>query len=85
MAISKLGDINPKYFNYFETYYDKMVNEDGTVNRYDMSTYNIDMIRPATSLLPLYKPTGKKKKKKKKRSSFSPVFRIHCVVLSFSL
>ncbi len=64
MAIAKLGDVDSKYFNYFETYYDKMVNEDGSVKRYDMQKYNIDMIRPATSLLPLYKATGKEKYKK---------------------
>ncbi len=64
MAINKLGDVNPKYSDYMEAYIDQMVEENGTVPRYSMEKYNIDLINPAKNLIILYKKTGEEKYEK---------------------
>lgn len=64
MAIDKLGDKDPKYAKYMSDYMDAMVEEDGTVKRYDMEKYNIDLINPARNLLILYERDGTEKYKK---------------------
>ncbi|WP_321285600.1 glycoside hydrolase family 88 protein [uncultured Sunxiuqinia sp.] len=64
MAINKLGDVDPKYSDYMEAYIDQMVEENGTVPRYSMEKYNIDLINPAKNLIILYKKTGEEKYEK---------------------
>ncbi|WP_159520286.1 glycoside hydrolase family 88/105 protein [Sunxiuqinia indica] len=64
MAINKLGDKDPKYSDYMEAYIDQMVEKDGTIPRYSMEKYNIDLINPAKNLIILYKKTGEEKYKK---------------------
>lgn len=60
-AIDKLGDIDPKYSEYMETFIDYFVQEDGSVKHYKTEEYNIDRINPAKNLITLYKRTGEKK------------------------
>lgn len=60
-AIDKLGDIDPKYSEYMETFIDYFVQEDGSVKHYKPEEYNIDRINPAKNLITLYKRTGEKK------------------------
>ena len=60
-AIDKLGDVDPKYSRYMETYVDYFVREDGTVKNYRIEEYNIDRINPAKNIITLYKRTGEKK------------------------
>ncbi|MFB6343741.1 glycoside hydrolase family 105 protein [Saccharicrinis sp. FJH62] len=64
MAIDKLGNIDPKYSKYMSDYMDAMVEEDGTVKRYEMDKYNIDLINPARNLLILYERDSTPKYKK---------------------
>ncbi|MBN2163040.1 MAG: glycoside hydrolase family 88 protein [Pontiellaceae bacterium] len=52
-----------KIFDYINSYYDRMINEDGTIQTYDMETYNIDMINPGKVLFRLCDETGNKKYK----------------------
>lgn len=63
-AIDKLGSIDPKYSAYLKTFIDMQLDDSGNVARYDMSKYNIDLIRPATCLFILYKETGDEKYKR---------------------
>jgi len=63
-AIYKLGDTDAKYKQYLKTFMDMMVDENGHIEVYNMETYNIDMIRPATCLLTLANDTGEEKYKK---------------------
>ncbi|MCW3785945.1 glycoside hydrolase family 88/105 protein [Plebeiibacterium sediminum] len=64
MAIDKLGDIDKKYSDYLSTYMDGMVMEDGSVPRYRLDKFNIDLINPAKALFTEYKETRNKKYKK---------------------
>ncbi len=64
MAIDKLGDINPEFSKYMEDYMDTMVMDDGSVPRYRLDKYNLDLINPAKNLITLYKRTGNPKYKK---------------------
>ncbi len=52
---------NEKYFNYAESYADTMVNENGTIQTYNLERYNIDHINPGKILFPIYEKTGKPK------------------------
>ena len=61
MAIDELGTIDPKYSAYMKTYMDMMVDDDGHIEKYDQSKYNIDNINPARNLIILYKKTGEEK------------------------
>ena len=63
-AIYKLGDTDAKYKQYLKTFMDMMVDENGRIEVYNMETYNIDMIRPATYILMLANDTGEEKYKK---------------------
>ncbi len=63
-AIDRLGKIDSKYSKYMEDYMDAMVKEDGTVPRYSMKAYNIDLINPAKNLITLYKRSHIPKYKK---------------------
>lgn len=60
-AIDKLGEVNEKYSDYARAYIDYFVQEDGTINGYKLSDYNIDRIRPGLNILKLYERTGEEK------------------------
>jgi unsaturated rhamnogalacturonyl hydrolase len=61
MTIDKLGEIDQKYSDYMETYFNYFIESDGSVKHYNIKEYNIDRINPAKSLFTLYKRTGKEK------------------------
>ncbi len=48
-------------FRYVESWYDKMIDEDGQPYKYKLEQYNIDNICPGRTLIPLYLKTGKEK------------------------
>ena len=48
-------------FRYVESWYDKMIDEDGQPFKYKLEQYNIDNICPGRTLIPLYLKTGKEK------------------------
>lgn len=52
------------YFNYVKSYYDQFVNEDGSINKYKLTDYNIDRINPGKVLFGLYRETRDDKYKK---------------------
>lgn len=58
----KTGD--ERYYLYIKNTVDGVVNENGTINGYRLSDYNIDMINEGRMLLLLYKETGLEKYKK---------------------
>lgn len=64
ISIDKLGNTDMKYSDYMKLYYDNFINKDGTVKKYSLEEYNIDMINPAKGLFTLYKRTGEEKYKK---------------------
>ncbi len=57
----KTGD--RKILDYIEGYYDRLINDEGQIQTYDITKYNIDMIKPGTALLYLYDVTKKEKYK----------------------
>lgn len=61
MTIDKLGEIDQKYSDYMESYFEYFIGNDGSVKNYNITEYNIDRINPAKSLFTLYKRTGKEK------------------------
>ncbi|HUX55978.1 MAG TPA: glycoside hydrolase family 88 protein [Bacteroidales bacterium] len=63
-AIDRLGSTDKKYSAYMKAYIDYFVQEDGTINGYNLSDYNIDRIRPGLNMLELYARTGNEKYKK---------------------
>lgn len=52
-----------KYLDYIKNYYDQMIYEDGTIERYDPRNFNIDRVNPGRVLFMLYEETGKEKYK----------------------
>lgn len=52
-----------RYFTYVEEWADSLINEQGEIHLYDMSTYNLDYINSGKVLFDLYKETGKEKYK----------------------
>lgn len=52
-----------KYYEYVRDYVDTLVYEDGYIETYDSTKYNIDMINPGKILFPFYEMTGKEKYK----------------------
>jgi unsaturated rhamnogalacturonyl hydrolase len=52
-----------KYMDYIDAYYDFMIDEDGSINKYDITNFNIDRIAPGRPLFALYDETGKDKYK----------------------
>jgi unsaturated rhamnogalacturonyl hydrolase len=62
-AIDQLGFIDSKYSDYAKSYIDYFVKEDGTINGYKLSDYNIDRVRPGLNMLELYARTGEEKYK----------------------
>ncbi len=63
-AIDKLGGVNPKYHDYAKAYIDYFVQEDGSINGYNINVYNLDRVRPGLNMLGLYRQTGEEKYKK---------------------
>lgn len=63
-AIDQLGNTDKKYSDYMQAYIDYFVQEDGTINGYKLSGYNLDRVRPGFNMLELYQRTGNKKYKK---------------------
>jgi unsaturated rhamnogalacturonyl hydrolase len=61
MTIDKLGEVDQKYSDYMESYFEYFIGDDGSVKNYNIEEYNIDRINPAKSLFTLYKRTGKEK------------------------
>ncbi|MCF7972375.1 MAG: glycoside hydrolase family 88 protein [Phycisphaerae bacterium] len=55
----KTGD--PDILAYVQTYYDAMINDQGEIQTYKMSDYNIDMINAGKVLFALYDTTRKEK------------------------
>ncbi len=53
-----------RYLDYVMAYYDKSIQEDGSIRLYKLSDYNIDRINPGKPLLRLYQITGAEKYKK---------------------
>ena len=60
-AIDKLGDTDPKYSAYMQTFMDMLIDSAGNTPRYSMESFNLDLIRPATNILTLYNRTGEEK------------------------
>lgn len=50
-----------QYFNYMQKSMDRFVKEDGAIDTYEQSSYNIDNVACGRILLALYKVTGKEK------------------------
>lgn len=65
-ALESVWRINgdKKIFKYIKANMDRFVNDDGTINGYDMGEMNLDHINPAKVFLLLYKETGEAKYKK---------------------
>ncbi|HOO84733.1 MAG TPA: glycoside hydrolase family 88 protein [Prolixibacteraceae bacterium] len=61
MAIDKLGEVDQKYSDYMESYFNYFIGNDGSIKNYKIEEYNIDRINPAKSLFTLYKRTGQEK------------------------
>lgn len=62
-AIDKLGDKDEKYSKYMQDYIDYFIADDGNINKYKLSDYNIDNINPGKNVITLYKRTGEEKYK----------------------
>ncbi len=62
-AIDKLGQYDKKYSDYARAYIDYFVQEDGTIESYKLTDYNIDRVRPGLNMLHLYEKTGEEKYK----------------------
>jgi unsaturated rhamnogalacturonyl hydrolase len=63
-AMDKLGKYDRKYSDYMQAYIDYFVQEDGSIEGYKLSDYNIDRVRPGLNMLCLYERTGEEKYKK---------------------
>lgn len=50
-----------KYIDYIEDYYDFMIEDDGTIKKYDVTRFNIDRVAPGRALFALYDHTGNEK------------------------
>jgi len=55
---------DPRLLSYVKGYYDMLVQEDGSIETYDINKFNIDMINPGKVLFFLYEETGNPKYKK---------------------
>ena len=53
-----------RYFDYIKKTVDRVVNSDGSIDDYNLSSYNIDEINEGRMLLFLYKETGEEKYRK---------------------
>ena len=57
----KTGD--EKYLAYVKAYADQMIEDDGTIQTYDIENFNLDMINSGKILFNLYKESGEEKYK----------------------
>lgn len=66
MAIQKVGKANgdEKYFKYAKDYADVMITEDGDIQNYNITEYNIDHVNPGKILFDIYEKTGDKRYEK---------------------
>lgn len=64
MAIDRLGSVDKKYSDYMQADIDAMIDQNGSVARYDSSKFNIDYINPARNILILWERTGNEKYRK---------------------
>jgi unsaturated rhamnogalacturonyl hydrolase len=55
----KTGDA--RYLDYILSYYDRMIEDDGTIRLYDITGFNIDRVNPGRILFTLARETGKPK------------------------
>jgi unsaturated rhamnogalacturonyl hydrolase len=55
MAVDRLGNIDPKYSKYMESWVDYFVKPDGSVVDYRMKEYNLDRIFPGRDVITVYK------------------------------
>ncbi|MCR5342250.1 MAG: glycoside hydrolase family 88 protein [Butyrivibrio sp.] len=53
-----------KFLDFADNFVSFYVNEDGTINTYEVGEYNLDNIRPACNLFALYDLTGREKYRK---------------------
>jgi len=62
-AINLVNDRHPdpRYIEYIDAFYDRMVHDDGSIERYDITLWNIDRIAPGRLLFNLYDRTGNEK------------------------
>lgn len=60
-AIEKLNSTDQRYFNYYRSYIDYFIQDDGTILTYNQSNFNLDDFNPAKGLLTLYQKTGDEK------------------------
>ncbi len=65
-GIAAVGDRtrDEKYWKYVLSYYDQMIDKDGTIATYDLEEYNIDRINPGKLLFAVHAKTGDAKYKK---------------------
>jgi unsaturated rhamnogalacturonyl hydrolase len=63
MAIDRLGDIDPKYSEYMETWVNYFVKDDGSVIDYKLTEYNLDRIFPGRNVMTLYRRNPEQKYK----------------------
>lgn len=65
-AVLEMYDItkNEKYLTFADAFIDYYVNEDGSINTYDIKEHNIDNINEGKVLFTLYELTGKEKYRK---------------------
>lgn len=66
LALQRLADEtgDQKYYDYGFAYADKMIKEDGTIDTYKMSKYNLDLVNSGKILFEIYKRTGDERFKK---------------------
>lgn len=62
-AIYRLRDIDSKYGLYLKNYIDYFLHDDGSIDGYKTSDYNLDRVRPGNSMISLYKDYGDEKYK----------------------
>jgi unsaturated rhamnogalacturonyl hydrolase len=55
MAVDRLGNIDPRYSKYMETWVNYFVKPDGSVIDYRMKEYNLDRIFPGRDVITVYK------------------------------
>ncbi len=53
-----------KYLDFADEFVSYFVNEDGSINTYEVAEYNLDNVRPACNLFALFDLTGKEKYRK---------------------
>ena len=55
MAVDRLGNVDPKYSEYMETWVNHFVKSDGSVIDYRLKEYNLDRIFPGRNVITVYK------------------------------